>query len=131
MTALERERSKDHSLKVLSSCTSEDVLVLRVAGEIDLVTVQRLGEHLDVHIPGPQQGVVLDLSRVSFLAASGIGLLVRFAERASAEGVLLRLVARHRSVLRALEATGTDGLLPRCYSVREAVMQCSACHPPG
>jgi hypothetical protein len=45
----------------------ERVLVWRVAGEIDLVTVERLRKHLSKHPLGAHRGVVLDCTRVSFL----------------------------------------------------------------
>ncbi|MFZ0118654.1 MAG: STAS domain-containing protein [Pseudonocardiaceae bacterium] len=103
----------------------ERVLVWRVAGEIDLVTVERLRNHLSKHALGAHRGVVLDCTGVSFLAACGIGLLTEIADQARAEGVTLRLVAQNRTVLRALEVTGVEGLLPRVATVAEAVVQCS------
>lgn len=36
------------------TCPRNDVLILRVAGEIDLVTIERLREHLPKHMTGTQ-----------------------------------------------------------------------------
>jgi anti-sigma B factor antagonist len=107
------------------SSSEEGVLVVRVVGEVDSATVGWLREHLHKHLSGVHRGVVLDFTEVSFLAACGIGLLVELVDQARAEGVALRLVARSRAVLRALEVTGVEELVPRAATVAEAVTQCS------
>lgn len=114
-------------------CCAEKVLVLRVTGEVDLLTVGRLRDclnghlsgALNGHLSGAYRGVVLDCTEVSFLAACGIGLLVEIADRAHAAGVTMRLVATSRVVLRALQVTGVNELVPRAATVAEAVAQCS------
>ena len=103
----------------------EGVLVLQMAGEIDLATVGQLQQYLYKHALGGPRGVVLDCTEVSFLAACGVSLLVEIADRSRAQGVALRLVAQSRAVLRALEVTGVNGLVPRAATVAEAVVQCS------
>lgn len=107
------------------SPSAEGVLVLRVVGDVDLATVEQLRGHVDEHLSGAHRGVVLDCTAVSFLAACGIGLLVEIADQARADGRPLRLVAHSRLVLRALEITGTNELVPRAATVAEAVAQCS------
>jgi anti-sigma B factor antagonist len=104
---------------------SEEALVLRVTGEVDMATVGLLREHLYQHLRGAHRGVVLDCTEVSFLAACGISLLLEIADHARAEGMALRLVARSRVVLRALEVTQVDRLLPQAATVAEAVAQIS------
>ncbi|MGH3939680.1 MAG: STAS domain-containing protein [Pseudonocardiaceae bacterium] len=115
----------DDSLTVtaLTSC-NEQVLVLRVTGEVDLLSLERLRHHLHNHMPGAHKGVVLDFTGVSFLAACGLGLLAELAEQARAHEVTLRLVAHRGAVLRALHVVGMDGLVPRAATVAEAVVQC-------
>ena len=104
---------------------AQGVPVLRLAGEIDLATVGPLREYLYQHALGGARGVVLDCTEVSFLAACGVGLLVEIAHQARAKAVMLRLVAQNRAVLRVLEITQMDGLVPRVATVAEAVVQCS------
>jgi anti-anti-sigma factor len=103
----------------------EGVLVLRVLGEVDLITVDRLREQLH-HYLHDYRGLVLDFTGVSFLAACGIGLLLEIADRARAEGTVLRLVTHGRLVLRALEVSRADQQLARASTVAEAVAQCAA-----
>jgi anti-sigma B factor antagonist len=108
------------------SCSAENVLVLHVAGEIDLRTVERLRECLYGHLSGgAYRGIVLDCTEVTFLAGCGIGLLVEIVDRARCARMEIRLVARTRAVLRALEVTGADELVPRAATVADAVAQCT------
>jgi anti-sigma B factor antagonist len=123
-SAGQRLRKQSLTVTALPSC-EEGVLVLQVAGEVDLVTVGQLREYLHKHLPGTRRGVVLDFTEVSFLAACGIGLLLEIVDQALAEGMALRLVAQNRVVLRALEATRTNELVPLAATVAEAVAQCS------
>lgn len=104
---------------------AQGVPVLRLVGEIDLATVGLLREYLYQHALGGARGVVLDCTEVSFLAACGVGLLVEIAHQARAKAVTLRLAAPSQAVLRVLEITGVDGLVPRVATVAEAVVQCS------
>jgi anti-sigma B factor antagonist len=103
----------------------EGVLVLRVVGEVDLATVGSLREQLHRYVPSEHRGVVLDCTEVSFLAGCGIGLLIEIAEQASTNGMMLRLVAQSRLVLRALQITLTDQQVPRASTVAEAIAQCA------
>ncbi len=106
--------------------SARGVVVLRVVGEVDLATVGWLREHLHKYLSSDYRGVILDCTKVSFLAACGIGLLVEIAERARAEGMALRLVAQTPLVLRALEVALADQLVPRAATVAEAVAECTA-----
>ena len=106
-------------------CSGDGMGILRVVGEVDLATVERLRDHLDKQVSGVYRGVIVDCTGVSFLAACGIGLLIEIADRARAEGMALWLVANGRVVLRALEVTGADKLVPHASTVAQAVAQCS------
>ena len=107
-------------------CFVANVLVLKLAGEVDLRTVERLRECLYAHLSaGAYRGIVLDCAELTFLAACGIGLLVEIVDRGRRAGVQIRLVARSRAVLRALEVTRTNGLVPRAATVADAVALCT------
>lgn len=110
----------------VSRPTADAVVVLSVTGEIDLCTVDRLRDHLDKQLAAGHRGVVLDLSGVSFFGACGLRLLNRTADRAWSAGVVMRLVTDSRQVLRVLDLTGCEGLVPLADSVAEAVEDCSA-----
>jgi len=67
-------------------------VVLRVAGEVDMVTSPVLQRHLDSAIASRRATVVLDLSETTFLDARGVGVIVSARKSASRSGS--RLVIR-------------------------------------
>ncbi|MEU0883758.1 STAS domain-containing protein [Lentzea sp. NPDC005914] len=88
--------------------TSESVgaaVVVRVAGELDQVTVDELSDCLSgatgsVDPPAP---VVVDLTGLHFLGACGIGLLLEHQDLCLRRGCALVVVASAPAVLRPLE----------------------------
>jgi anti-sigma B factor antagonist len=89
--------------------------VIAVAGEIDLVTAPVLGAALTRALEpvGPGPVVVLDMSRVAYIAATGISTLIQANALASEHKRRLRLVVDRASpaVTRPLGATGTLDLI--------------------
>lgn len=79
-------------------------VVVEVRGEVDLSTAPVLDERLsglaDVH------KLVIDLSGVSFLDSSGLGVLVRTSNKLEDHGGSIRLVVNQPQVLKVLEITG-------------------------
>ncbi|HJP72679.1 MAG TPA: STAS domain-containing protein [Pseudonocardiaceae bacterium] len=84
-------------------------IVLKVAGEVDMVTAPALENAVRKALTESPDTLVIDLSAAEFFSSAGIAVLV-LAHRNGA-GVSLRIVARDRIVLRPLELTGlTDDL---------------------
>jgi anti-sigma B factor antagonist len=99
-------------------------VLLEVDGEIDTATAARLQAGLDealaaAHAEGA--GVVVDLTGVTFLASSGLAVLIGGARRVTALGGRLRLVAASRSVTRPLQVTGADALFDTFGDVASAL----------
>jgi anti-sigma B factor antagonist len=84
--------------------------VLAVEGEVDTLTAPQLEAALSALLDDPDPVLVVDLGGVTFLASSGLAVLIRAAHRAEAGGRRLRLVASSRAVRRPLEITGADEL---------------------
>ncbi|GAA4557547.1 STAS domain-containing protein [Pseudonocardia xishanensis] len=79
--------------------------VVRVRGEIDSLTVDRL--NAAVRAAPAASPLVLDLTRVRFLGSVGIAALIVARNRAQDAGTETRLVVGgNRTVLRPLEASG-------------------------
>ena len=108
----------DQQLNVAVSRAADDVVVLHVAGEIDLLTANLLGERVREQLVAGNRVLVLDLTEVSFLGSSGLAEIVSASQ---AEGAKLVLVATNRAVLRPLEATGLLPMLTIYETVDEAV----------
>lgn len=127
MTLISPRPAPEQSLTLTALPSSVDgVLVLRLVGEIDLITVRRLRDQLHTHLRSDYRGLVLDFTGVSFLAGCGIGVLLEIADQTRAGGIALRLVAHSRLVLRALEISLADQQIPQTSTVAEAVAQCAA-----
>jgi anti-sigma B factor antagonist len=86
------------------------VSVLAVRGEIDALTTPQLETGIDELLAGPGERVVLDLAEVTFLASSGLAVLIRAAQLTGERGQRLRLVIATRAVRRPLQVTGSDQL---------------------
>ena len=72
---------------------SEAILHVRAAGELDLAVVGQVENALDRAFRGaPSRRIVLDLRRVTFLDAAGLGSILRANERACAAAIELVLV---------------------------------------
>ena len=108
----------DQQLSVAVSQATDDVVVLHVAGEIDLLTANLLGERVREHLVPGNRVLVLDLAEVSFMGSSGLAEIVAASQ---ADGAQLVLVATNRAVLRPLEATGLLPMLTIYETVDDAV----------
>ena len=101
-------------------------VLLAVDGEIDTLTAARLQAGLDEAVDASRadgSGVVVDLSGVTFLASSGLAVLIGGARRLADLGSRLRLVAASRAVTRPLQVTGADALFDIHDDVASAVVE--------
>jgi anti-sigma B factor antagonist len=95
-------------------------VILSVAGEVDLLTADRLSEALSAEVERHTL-VVVDLTAVDFLSSSGLAALA-LAHRAAAEaGHVLRLVAGNRVTLRPIQITGLADEIAVYATVPDAV----------
>jgi anti-sigma B factor antagonist len=82
--------------------------LLVVDGEIDTLTAGSLERALTELLNASADVLVVDLSAVTFLASSGLAVLIRAAHQAGDRR--LRLVSTARAVRRPMEITGSDQL---------------------
>ncbi|MGH3822749.1 MAG: STAS domain-containing protein [Pseudonocardiaceae bacterium] len=99
------------SLVSSSACPDTDgVVVIVPARELDLLTCPAWHRDLIEQLHGRTPRVlVIDLTRVEFFGAAGLGVLVEVREHAERCGVELRLVVCSRPVWRPLQLTGLAG----------------------
>jgi anti-sigma B factor antagonist len=103
-----------------------DVVLLHVAGELDLATAGQLEREL---WQAPAGATIIDLSGCGFLAASGITVLLRAAGRARQERRRVAVVAAHRTVTRVLRMTGADREFTTFAAVDDAVREVATPRP--
>jgi anti-sigma B factor antagonist len=95
--------------------------VVAVAGEIDVYTSPLLQERLVEVLRDGSSSIVLDLSAVTFLDSTGLGVLITGLKRCrSAEGDLV-LVTSQPNVLKVLEITGLNDVFQVHDSVEDAL----------
>jgi anti-sigma B factor antagonist len=112
---------------VVTSRGSPGVRVVEVAGPVDLLTAPDLAHHLFLAVTDESPLVVVDLRRVDFLGAAGLGVLVEADNHARARHTVLRVVASTRAVCRVLRITGLDRTLA-VYPALEPALAVPASH---
>jgi anti-anti-sigma factor len=85
--------------------TRGSAVVLTVAGEVDMLTVGQLEQAISAVLDSQPQTLVVDLSKVEFLASSGMNVLLATRERAGAT-TRLKVVATGHATLRPLQIAG-------------------------
>jgi anti-sigma B factor antagonist len=96
----------------LSVTVDADSILCRVSGDVDISCSPALREQLLAALEPPRPRLVLDLSEVTFMDASGLGALMAARRRSLLLGGGLRLVAPSSSVRRVLEASGLRSRFP-------------------
>lgn len=101
----------DDQMMELAVAQLDGGVVVRVVGEIDMVTSPRLQTVISEQVAARPTAVVLDLDGTTFLGSSGLAVLVEADEEAREVGVRFAVSASTRDVLRPLEATGLTELM--------------------
>lgn len=82
--------------------------VVHLGGEIDVYTAPLVREKLDEQIHAGRTDLVVDLSDVTFLDSTGLGVLVGRLKLTRTRGGSLRLVGTADRVLKVFAITGLD-----------------------
>jgi anti-sigma B factor antagonist len=92
---------------------SNDVRRISLSGRLDTVGSEEIADELASLSATAPRGVVVDLSQVTFLSSMGIRALIAAAKARQANGGrMVLLVDGSDVVVRTLEATGVDELIP-------------------
>ena len=95
-------------------------VLVTVAGEIDIATAARLRERLRA-LAARGRPLVADLEQVSFMDASGLGVLAGAAKYAAEHGASLQVVCARQQIRRLFRLTGLDGTIPLARTMAEAL----------
>jgi anti-sigma B factor antagonist len=99
------------------------VSVIAVTGEIDLATSPDLRDRLMAQEADGVSAIVVDLTGVSFLDSTGLGVLVGAYRRQEEAGGTLKLVVTEPRILKVLEITDLTSVFPVFASVDDAVRE--------
>jgi anti-sigma B factor antagonist len=92
-----------------------DAGAVRVSGEVDMYTAPQLKQCLLELIDGGARRIVVDLSAVTFIDSTALGVLIGGVRRVHAAGGAMALVVTGRPVHRVLSITGLD----RVFSIHD------------
>src|SRR5215212_5286467 len=87
-----------------------DILLVAIAGDLDVLTVAQTTTFLTQATAVTPRHLILDLSEVTFLTSSGIGLLIAASENETFGRLHLLGVLDNRPVQRPLASVGLLGL---------------------
>ena len=104
----------------------DGVKVVHLHGPIDVSQAMALRDLLGAQIDSPSARVLLDLTDVSLIDSSGIGILVTAHRRADGQGARFGLAGATGTVARVFEMTRTNKLLSLYDSVDEGVAALAA-----
>lgn len=111
-------------LRIRGRAVTDGVSVVSVSGEIDLATADLFRESLSPYLSDASTTLlVCDLSRVRFLACSGLSVLVDAQAALRARGARLAVVANNPAVLRPVLVTGLRDTLGTWPSLSAALDQ--------
>ncbi len=90
----------------------DDAVVMSMGGELDYAASPRLKERLVGAIKAGERHLVLDLSAVTFIDSTAIGVLVGTVSKLREEGGgSLEVVCTNANVLQIFELTGLDAMI--------------------
>jgi anti-sigma B factor antagonist len=105
----------------VTSRPSGERVVVHVTGEIDVYTAPILREELATLIDAQHTDLVVDLSDVSFMDSTGLGVLVGALKKIKTVGGDLRLVIDQEKVLKVFRITALTQVFPIYATVDEAL----------
>lgn len=95
--------------------------VVQVVGEIDVYTAPQLRERLDHEIEAGVHHLVVDLSGVTFMDSTGLGVLVGRLKQIRLHDGTMRIVCSHDRVLKVFVITGLDKVFSIYPTVADAL----------
>jgi anti-anti-sigma factor len=100
---------------------ASDLRRIVISGRLDMPGTDSVASQLAQLTAEPKKAVVVDLSRLKFLASIGIRALISSAKEVQKRGGKMALVVNKGStVMMSLEATGVDELIPVFATSAEA-----------
>jgi anti-sigma B factor antagonist len=100
---------------------SRGLALVSVSGELDLHTTPELQDGIDKAGATGADTVVIDLSMISFIDSSALGVLVQETRRLEGRGDRLALVTNDPRTLRLFEVSGLNRVLRTYATLQDAL----------
>ncbi len=95
--------------------------VVSVTGEVDVFSAPDLDSELSGLVEAGSPRLVVDLTEVSFLDSTGLGVLVKALKHAREAGGWLHLVITSDRIRKIFEITGLDASIPIFDTAQDAL----------
>jgi anti-sigma B factor antagonist len=103
----------------IATTPGSDRYVITVSGEVDLATSPDLDNAIIAAIESGTSSLAIDLTDVSFMDSSGLGVVVRGLKRCREADKDLDLVITNERVLKVFGITGLDQVIPIHDSIED------------
>ncbi len=97
-----------------------EAVVLAVSGEVDMLTAPELAEAIHTELAARPAALIVDLSKVEFLASAGMTVLVRAPAQVEPP-TRFAVVAHSAATSRPIKLMGIDRLFPLFGSLDDAL----------
>jgi anti-anti-sigma factor len=107
--------------------TEENAIVVSLVGEVDISNASDIGSMLEGSVPQRALGLVLDLSRATYIDSAGVHLLFRLGGRLTRRRQQLRVVVPDTApIYKLVNLAGLGWTVPQDRSVPEALTKLKA-----
>jgi anti-sigma B factor antagonist len=103
----------------IATTPGSDRYVIAASGEVDLASSPELDIAIIAAIKSGSSSLVIDLTDVSFMDSSGLGVIVRGLKRCREADKDLDLVITNERVLKVFGITGLDQVIPIHDSIED------------
>jgi len=113
--------SAESAPRIETQAAADGTIVISVAGELTMFSAPTFEATLVAAIRKPAECVVIDLTDCTFIDSTGLNTLVHANRMLDGGAARLALIATHPHLLRVLELTHVDDVLP-IYTDRSAAL---------
>ncbi|WP_028263350.1 STAS domain-containing protein [Atopobium fossor] len=96
---------------LVTTQTTATGITLMVSGEVDVSCADELRNALFAALESKPAQIIVDLSEVSYIDSTGIGVLVGVAHKAAEQNGILSVIHPQKNVARVLSLLGVDSEL--------------------
>ena len=113
------------TFSVSSERAGDDLGIVTVGGEVDIFTAPQFKECMVALLDGGVRRLVIDLSEVTFIDSTALGVLIGGVRRVNGVSGSMALVVVSRPVQRVLSVTGLDRVFST-YATRDEAVEALA-----
>jgi anti-sigma B factor antagonist len=103
----------------------DEIAVVGLQGEVDIYSAPQFKEVLIQSIDSGATHIIVDLSNVTFIDSTALGVLVSGAKRVRPQNGTLDIVCHDENITRIFEITGLDRIFG-IYPTREKALESAA-----